>query len=634
MNIRAKTLLLVGIAIVISALANYLVIDVSVFPKFIELEQDAARKDVQRVIEAYKSEIDNIAFTLWDYTNWDDTYRFVQDPGHEYPEANLKPDSLKNIRMDFVQIIDASGRVVHTGGYDRYSESIRASDYDWVFTNLVQPSYLSGLDKADDKISGALSTPDGLAIFGARPIVKSNGDGPSAGVFFFGRFVDDKLISQIAERTKVDVNIVDLESLKSDLGPEAWRLFSQDDAPVVSDTVSNNRLVTYWLLRDYRGTPIGALRAYTQRDVSQSGRSVVLASVAGVGVAGLVVMGAIAVLLQWLLVGPLVRLTQHVVGIAHSGDLGQRVSLNRADEIGTLSHEFDRMLGRLAEARDQLLEQSYQSGLAEMASGVLHNLRNQLMPINMRLGRLRDMVVSPSQGKLDQALDELKRKRGDPERVGKLANYVGLAIQDIVRRQDGVREQFSDVAQDLSRIEEILHELDRFSHATAQLEAVPLGELVEQTIGLLPEFPDLQVRINVDPGLRNRHYVLSIGFMLKHVLHNLFVNAFEAIIAAGKRQGTIEVSVANKTVDGLAMVDLQIRDDGIGIAPENIQEIFVRGFTTKKRSGRRGTGLHWCANRVIAMGGKVYAESPGVNAGATLHVLLPLATVASPVAAQ
>ena len=54
---------------------------------------------------------------------------------------------------------------------------------------------------------------------------------------------------------------------------------------------------------------------------------------------------------------------------------------------------------------------------------------------------------------------------------------------------------------------------------------------------------------------------------------------------------TIEVALAFKTVDGLAMADLQVRDDGIGIAHENVKEIFVRGFTTKQKGGRR----HWLA---------------------------------------
>ena len=39
-----------------------------VFPKFIELEREAANRDVQRVTEAVNSEIENIKFTLWDYT--------------------------------------------------------------------------------------------------------------------------------------------------------------------------------------------------------------------------------------------------------------------------------------------------------------------------------------------------------------------------------------------------------------------------------------------------------------------------------------------------------------------------------------------------------------------------------------
>ena len=82
------------------------------------------------------------------------------------------------------------------------------------------------------------------------------------------------------------------------------------------------------------------------------------------------------------------------------------------------------------------------------------------------------------------------------------------------------------------------------------------------------------------------------------------------------------------------MVDLQVRDDGIGIAQENLQEIFVRGFTTKRKGGVAAPDLHWCANRVTAMGGKLYAESPGLNRGATFHVLLPLAAAAPAVAAQ
>jgi signal transduction histidine kinase len=189
------------------------------------------------------------------------------------------------------------------------------------------------------------------------------------------------------------------------------------------------------------------------------------------------------------------------------------------------------------------------------------------------------------------------------------------------------------VSQDLVRIEEILKELDRFSHAGAQLEAVSLGQVVEETIGLLPDFPDLKVRVTVDAALKSQPPVLSMSFILKHVLHNLFVNAFEAIIATGRRDGIIEVSAACETIEDRPMAHLQVRDDGIGIAPEHMREIFVRGFTTKK-GGRRGTGLHWCANRIATMGGKLFADSPGRDRGTTLHVLLPIAAAAPKAAAR
>jgi len=67
--------------------------------------------------------------------------------------------------------------------------------------------------------------------------------------------------------------------------------------------------------------------------------------------------------------------------VEKSADLAERLSFQRKDEIGTLGNEFDRMMDQLFQARSKLLEQSYHSGLAEMASGVLHNARNILTPM-------------------------------------------------------------------------------------------------------------------------------------------------------------------------------------------------------------------------------------------------------------
>jgi sensor histidine kinase regulating citrate/malate metabolism len=79
-----------------------------------------------------------------------------------------------------------------------------------------------------------------------------------------------------------------------------------------------------------------------------------------------------------------------------------------------------------------------------------------------------------------------------------------------------------------------------------------------------------------------------------------------------------------EAVDGRDMIHLEIRDNGEGIAADGMESLFRRGYSTKSEK-KGGIGLHWCANSVIAMGGKIHATSPGKGQGATFHLLLPAA---------
>jgi sensor histidine kinase regulating citrate/malate metabolism len=54
------------------------------------------------------------------------------------------------------------------------------------------------------------------------------------------------------------------------------------------------------------------------------------------------------------------------------------------------------------------------------------------------------------------------------------------------------------------------------------------------------------------------------------------------------------------------------------------EKIFQRGFSSKE-GNMSGLGLHWCANAVAGMGGRIQAESDGPGHGAEFHVLLPAA---------
>ena len=63
----------------------------------------------------------------------------------------------------------------------------------------------------------------------------------------------------------------------------------------------------------------------------------------------------------------------------------------------------------------------------------------------------------------------------------------------------------------------------------------------------------------------------------------------------------------------------------LSIAAENLERLFEKGFTTKSPETNHGIGLHWCANAIGALGGRIWAASDGPGRGASLHLLVPLA---------
>ena len=111
--------------------------------------------------------------------------------------------------------------------------------------------------------------------------------------------------------------------------------------------------------------------------------------------------------------------------------------------------------------------------------------------------------------------------------------------------------------------------------------------------------------------------------ILRLVLQNVIINAAEAVRDASRENGVLRVSAEVVHSEDREQLHLLCEDDGVGIAEPNLARLFDKGFSTKSPETNHGIGLHWCANAIGALGGRIWAASGGPGCGASIHLMVP-----------
>ena len=180
---------------------------------------------------------------------------------------------------------------------------------------------------------------------------------------------------------------------------------------------------------------------------------------------------------------------------------------------------------------------------------------------------------------------------------------------------------FQTAQQEIRRLDELLKELLNFSNPTKyQLEQKKADDLIKRVIRLVEndlkkhKIESMQEFEDDLPGvLVNENEIVE-------VLLNLIINAVDAMPNGGKL--AIRAYSEHKPENNRLYVVLKISDTGAGIAPEHLDRIFDRYFTTKD-SGT-GLGLAICERIVMAHNGEITVEStPGQ--GTSFIIKLPSA---------
>ncbi len=306
---------------------------------------------------------------------------------------------------------------------------------------------------------------------------------------------------------------------------------------------------------------------------------------------GVLILVALAVGLLWSrrMTAPLERLVGATRRVA-AGDLEFRLEHEGPGEVGELVRSFDGMVGRLAEQRRDLARLERAAAWRGMARTLAHEVKNPLTPILLAVNQARD------------------RYRGEDEQYAELLTEVSEIVGEEVEKLRRLVREFGDFAR-MPRPEPRPGDLTELLGDLAQLYG-PERLAVEGAEAPLPGWFD--------------------GDALRRALINLVDNG---LAATAQRHGHSAdaphpVSLTARRA-GDSGVRLVVRDEGVGIAPENLERIFEPDFTTK--SDGMGLGLAVVTGIVAGHGGRIDVSSrPGD--GTTFTLDLPLTEPIGPAA--
>ena len=376
MTLRRKTLLVVGLTVAALMVILHLTAHELLLRGFRRIEEQSARRDVTRGVDALANEITGLNTKVGDWAKWDDTYAFVEDHNQAFITSNLTDVACNDLRLNLILVVHASGRIVYRKGFDlvegrdaplplAFQQDLAADD--WLLRQL----------ESTPGVTGILDLPEGPMLIAAQPILTSQGEGPARGAFIMGRYLDEPLVQKLSELTHVELKIRRIEDADLPVELRAGSATVADDSFIALRAVDDQRMLGYRLLQDVRGTPALVLQVSLPREIYRQGQMTSYYLVLSVLAAGLVCGALTLVLIERLVVSRVSKLGTHVGYITAAKDLTARASVAGSDELADLARGINMMLEMIQRSGEVVREtQRAMETLLSNLPGMAYRCRN------------------------------------------------------------------------------------------------------------------------------------------------------------------------------------------------------------------------------------------------------------------
>ncbi|HCV31225.1 MAG TPA: multi-sensor hybrid histidine kinase [Microcoleaceae bacterium UBA9251] len=381
MQLRKKTLLIVGAALICLIVVLYATASTILLHDFHNLEAQYVRQDVARALDALDNDLSNLDTSARDYAEWDDTYSFVNTHSAEFVKSNFVDSTFIYLRLNLLVLLDSKGQTVFSKGFDLKSKT-EIPIPENLKQHLTEALLNSGTGTLGDRPgrnkTGVLTLPEATLLIASKQVLNSNTQGPSRGTLILGRYLDRTEIGLLSELTHLSVDFR-LPSLDFKVGatsyssrgtkvvPKSGQDLENGSTPLTNhrqlkipnlksveilvEPLSESKVAGYALIRDISGNLGLLLRVEVDRIIYRQGQATLELFTLSILAVGLIFSAIALLLLEKLVLARLHDLSTSVSNIAANGDPDLRVQMPGSDELSGLADAINQMLEALSNSQ-------------------------------------------------------------------------------------------------------------------------------------------------------------------------------------------------------------------------------------------------------------------------------------------
>ncbi len=354
MTLRQKTLLIIGVTLVILIGLIYTTGATILLRDFSQFEQRETHEHIKRVQSALSDEIDSLNQLNRNWAGWGETYEFIEKSNNRYIKNHLNNVNFSIFNLHLIIYIQSSGKIVFASSErgDRKSILIHHK----LKQDFSSQNFWTHFNR-NTSLKGIIFLAQKPILIASSPILKNDGSGKNLGTLIMGRYLDAAAIKRLGERTHLSITMyaVNDEKTAAELGTVRSALLRGKSTLV--RPLNKQTIAGYTLLKDIYGKPALILRVAIPRNIYQQGGASIRYLILSVLIVGLVFGVVTLLLLEKLFLSRLLHLTNHLHSISNSRDFSAQLLPNTGkDELFQLADTINIILAALINSQNQQKE--------------------------------------------------------------------------------------------------------------------------------------------------------------------------------------------------------------------------------------------------------------------------------------